>query len=108
MTLRQLFLWQTFDEELTDFLLDRHGVEFSAGPPLFLALKNPGTLRLAKVEKLADGTPKLIQNPLSGTDIVFYIYCKRRHFLLTNQRCDRTSFHENILEKIHHRKTTLS
>lgn len=50
-----------FDEELTDFLAMGG---FSAGPPLFLALENPGTLRLAKVEKPADGPSKLIQNPL--------------------------------------------
>ena len=52
-----------FGEELTDFLLDRHG-DFSWPTFLFLAFENPGTLRLAKVEKRADGPPKLTQNPL--------------------------------------------
>ena len=38
--------------------------DFSWPTILFLAFENPGTLRLAKVEKRADGPPKLTQNPL--------------------------------------------
>jgi len=44
-----------FDEELTDFLVDRHGGNFQLATSLFLALENPGTLRLAKVESVQMG-----------------------------------------------------
>jgi len=53
-----------FDEELTDLFPGPPWGVFSWPTSLFLALENPGTLRLAEVEKPADGPSKLIQNPL--------------------------------------------